>query len=122
MNQRSSVAAKEACWASFSVIISVEMLLSDNRKSMLRILLNILRNMPVKYKNHIQIWKQKLTNCTRYVNFKSAKTLQDIENYVTNFYVEYKVTATKNLKIRGYRCQTADDLSAHFVIRKFCCI
>lgn len=35
------------------------------------ILLYCMRNMLQKRKKHAKIWKQKLTKCTKYVNFKN---------------------------------------------------
>lgn len=73
MKQRSSEVLKVTFGLLFSVIISDKRIFTDSRKHLLRILLNILRNMLLKCQKHVQIENQKLTNCTRYVNFKLIK-------------------------------------------------
>lgn len=49
------------------------------------ILLYCMRNMLQKRKKYAKIWKQKLTKCTKYVNFKNNNIMSDEKGEIPSF-------------------------------------
>ena len=49
------------------------------------ILLYCMRNMLQKRKKYSKIWKQKLTKCTKYVNFKNNNIMSDEKGEIPSF-------------------------------------
>ena len=73
MKQRSSEVLKVTFGLLFSVIISDKRIFTDSRKTLVEDFAQYLAEYASKVPKHVQIENQKLTNCTRYVNFKLIK-------------------------------------------------